>query len=72
MLNKCYLLIAMFFNSNVFQCFSVARHFNSNVLKQMPNMFQKSEAWLFLKKYFSEHVQIQETESCGRYIHALN
>lgn len=48
MLNKCYLLIAMFFNSNV--------------LKQMPNKFQKSEAWLFLKRYFSEHVQIQEAE----------
>lgn len=41
MLNKCYLLLIIFFNSNV--------------LKQMPNIFQKSEAWLFLKRYSSEH-----------------
>lgn len=57
MLNKCYLLIPIFFNSNV--------------LKQMPNMFQKSEAWLFLKRYSSEHAQIQEAEKVLAHIFML-
>lgn len=46
--------------------------FNSNVLKQMPNMFQKSEAWLFLKRYSSEHAQIQEAEKVLADTHVLN
>lgn len=30
------------------------------MLKQISNMFQKSEAWLLLKRYFLEHTKIQE------------